>query len=320
MTIIPALEVKPARKSNRMKIKKPDAADHNFIVGTYDYKKSSKKEIREKIRNGFFDEITKAVEIYSDEIVALFTCLRLEIYIYSSDRDNLDKIREIFLENKFGTLFGRENMVKHLTRLCSGKLSEIVAELQVTEQVADVFESQLEEGSKLEKVYQVALEKAASFRRKENFYNNENYATIASKIINDMAGGRIKGLLIVGAGMMAKEFVKTLGDYRERIDKFFIASRSRKKARALENILAANDVEIVDPQRINDVVKKVDVVFAAAGGRYKICGHAKPLFIVDITCPPMFILEDCPKTKIITMYDRVYKMEIDQVNNAFNKK
>lgn len=291
-----------------------------FIAGTYNYKKFSKKEIRDNIRDGFFDEIVGAVETYSDEIVAIFTCLRLEIYIYSSDGENLDKIREVFLRNNFDILFGRKSMVNHLTQLCSGKLSEIIAELQVEGQVVDAFESQIEDGTNLKEVYQDALEKAVLFRKEKGFYNDENYATIASKIIDNLAGGQLRGLLIVGAGTMAKEFAKDWSGHKGRVDKFFIASRNRKKARILEGFLAADDVEVIDPQRINDVVKKVDVVFAAAGGRYKICGHTKPLLIVDITCPPMFILEDCPKTKIITMYDRVYKMEIDQVNDAFNKR
>lgn len=303
-----------------MKTKAFDTTNHNFIAGTCDYGMSSKKTIRENIRNGFFDEVVKAVEIYSDEIVALFTCLRLEIYVYSSDRDNLNKIREIFLRNKFNILLGRESIVNHLAQLCSGGLSEIIAELQIEEQVRDTFESQLEEGTNLKEVYQTALRNAVSFRKKKKFYNDENYATIALKIINDLVGGQLRGLLIVGAGMMAKEFAKACSGHKKRVSKFFIASRSRGKVKNLENILAAGDVEIVDPRRINDIVKEVGVIFAAAGGRYEICEHTEPLLIVDITCPPMFSLRNCPRTKIITMYDRVYKMEIDRVNDAFNKK
>lgn len=303
-----------------MKNRDTDTTNQDFIVGTYNYEKSSKKAIREGIRSGFFDEMVGAVETYSDEVVALFTCLRLEIYVYSSDKCNLNRIREIFLENKFDVSLGRKHVVNHLTQLCSGGLSEIIAEAQIERQVADAFEFQLEEGSNLKKAYQDALKRAKVFRKEENFYNDESYATIASKIINNLSGDHLKGLLVVGSGMMAKEFVKDWSGHKDKVNKFFIASRSRKKARALENILAADDVEVISPQRINNVAKEVDVIFAAAGGRYKICGHTKPLLIVDITCPPMFVLEDCPKTKIITMYDKVYKMEIDQVNDAFNKR
>ena len=58
------------------------------IVGIFDYNMSPKKTVRENIENNFFDEIVKSVEFYSDEIVALFTCLRFEIYIYSNNKIN----------------------------------------------------------------------------------------------------------------------------------------------------------------------------------------------------------------------------------------
>lgn len=289
----------------------------NFIAGIFDYSISSKKAIRENIENNFFDKIIKSVEIFSDEIVALFTCLRFEIYIYTTDENKLRKIQNVFLENKFKVLFGKKDIINYLTQLCSGQLSEIIGELQIKIQALNAFESQLKKRAKLREVFCAALVNADSFRKLNNFYTNENYATIAFKIINDLINTKLKGLLIVGAGMMSKEFAEACNYHKEKIDKIFIAELDKKKSKYLKNNLKIKNVEIINTQQINNILKKVDVIFVAAGGKYKIYNHSDSLLIVDITCPPMFILESCPKTKIITMYDKYYKEKIDQVNNIF---
>lgn len=289
----------------------------DFILGVFDYNISSKKTIKENLENNFFDETIKSVEIYSDEIVALFTCLRLEIYIYSNNEDKLKRIQDILLKNKFKIFLGKKDIINYLSQLCSGRLSEIIGELQIKIQAVNTFESQLKKGSKLKKVFQTALEDADLFRKSSDFYNNENYSTIAFKIINDLIDIKLKGLLIIGAGMMSKEFVEVCNYNNEKIDKIFIAELNKKKSKELKNSLKTKNVEIIDIQQINNILKKVDVVFAAAGGKHKICEHPDPLLIVDITCPPMFTLENCPKTKIITMYDKDYKEKINKVNNTF---
>lgn len=288
-----------------------------FILGVFDFKMSSKQTIKENLENNFFDEIVKSVEIYSDEIVALFTCLRLEIYIYSNNEDKLKKIQDILLKNKFKILFGKKDIINYLSQLCSGRLSEIIGELQIKIQAINTFESQLKRGSKLEKVFQAGLAEADLFRKSNNFYNNENYSTIAFKIIEDLIDVKLKGLLIVGAGMMSREFVEACNYNNEKIDKIFIAELNKKKSKELKNSLKNKNVEIIDIQQINNILNKVDVVFAAAGGKHKISEHPDPLLVVDITCPPMFTLKNCPKTKIITMYDKDYKEKINKVNNAF---
>jgi len=248
--------------------------------------------------------------------------LRFEIYIYSNNKNKnqLKKIQNIFSENKFKILFGEKDIINYLTKLCSGRLSEIVGELQIKTQVINAFESQLEKRAKLRKIFQTALVDADSFRNVENFYNDENYATIAFKIINDLISTKLKGLLIVGAGMMSKEFARTCDYHKEKINKIFIAELDKKKSKNLKNSLKIKNVEIINTQQINNILRKVDVIFAAAGGKYKIYKHSDPLLIIDITCPPMFTIEDCPKTKIITMYDKDYKEKINQVNNIFKLK
>lgn len=293
----------------------------NFIAGIFDYNISSKKTIRENIENNFFDEIIKSVEFYSDEIIAVFTCLRFELYIYSNSESQLKKIQSIFSENNFKILFGEKDIINYLTQIYSGQLSEIIGELQIKTQVINALESQLnKKGTKLRKVFQAALVNADLFRKLENFYTSENYATIAFKIINDLINTKLKGLLIVGAGMMSKEFAKVCNYHKEKIDKIFIAELEKKKSKDLKNILEIKNVELINTQQINNVLKKIDVIFAAAGGKYTIYKHPDPLLIIDITCPPMFTMEDCPKTKIITMYDKYYKEKIAQVNNIFKLK
>jgi len=294
--------------------------ESNFITGVFDYNISSKKTIRENIENSFFDKIIKSVEFYSDEVVAIFTCLRFEIYIYSKNKNKLREVQEIFLENRFKVLCNKKDIINYLTQLYAGKLSEIVGELQIKTQVINAFESQLNKWAKLREVFQTALISADSLRKTENFYNNESYATIAFKIINDLVGIKLKGLMIVGAGVMSKEFAKACNFYKAEIGKVFIADLNKKASKELKKILEIKDVEIINTQQINNVLKKVDVVFVAAGGKYKIYNHLDPLLVVDITCPPMFIFENCPKTKIITMYDEIYKEKIDQVNDNFKLK
>ena len=291
-----------------------------FIVGIFNYETFPKKMIGKNIENGFFDKIIKSVEFHADEIVAFFTCLRLEIYICTSDEIKLEKIREFFLKNKFKVLCGKKNIINRITQLCSGRLSEIIGELQIETQVMDVFESQLEEKSKLKEMYKIAFKKAVSFRKEKNFYNNENYATIALKFIDDLTESKIKGLLIFGAGMISKEFVKACNYYKKEIAKFFITDIDRKKSKDLRKFLLHRNVEIINPKQINNILRNIDVIFAAAGGKYKICNYIEPLLIIDITSPPIFSLKRCPKTKIITMYDEIYKRKISQINDTFMSK
>lgn len=297
-----------------------ESSKSNFIAGIFDYQSFSKKAIRENIENGFFDRIVSSVEFNADEIVALFTCLRLEVYIYTKDKENLDKIQKVLLDNKFKVLHNKKEIIEHLFQLASGRLSEISAELQIESQVTNAFDSQLETRAKLRKICQIALTNAASFRKKMNFYNNENYATIAFKIIEDLVNKNIKGLLIIGTGIMSKEFAKACDRDKERFDKIFIMGRDRQRAKEFKDDLMLDNAEAVTTQQMDSVIKKVDVIFAAAGGKYKIRKHIEPLLIVDITCPPIFTLKNGPKTELITMYDKTYEKKIDQVNNVFEHK
>jgi len=292
----------------------------NFIVGIFDYQSFSKKAIRENIENGFFDSVVGSVEFYADEIVALFTCLRLEIYIYTRDEEKLKKIQKIFSNNKFKVLCNEKDMMEHLIQLASGKFSEINAEVQIEKQVADAFEHQLDKSARLREICKNAFKKADSFRKKNNFYNYENYATIAFKIVEDLIKKDMNRLLIVGTGIMSKEFAKACDSHKEKFDKIFIMGRDRQKAKKLKDGLSFDNIEAVTIQQMDSVIKKVDVVFAAAGGKYKIQEYSRPLLIVDITCPPMFIIDKYPKIKIITMYDKIYEKKIEQVNSVFEHK
>lgn len=295
----------------------------NFIAGIFDYQSFSRKAIRENIENGFFDRVASSVEFYADEIVAFFTCLRFEVYIFVRDEEKLKEIQKIFVDNKFGVLHGKGEITEHLVRLASGNSSEIRAETQIEKQVANAFESQLDQvdqGAELMELCRVALKQAASFRKKNNFYNYENYATIAFRILGDLVKEDVKNLLIVGTGIMAKEFIRACDVHKEKFDKIFIMGRDRQKAKKLKDDLSFTNVEAVTTQQMDSVINKVDVVFAAAGGKYKIKKYLKPLLIIDITCPPIFTLDQCPKTKMITMYDNIYEDKIKQVNEAFKDK
>lgn len=292
----------------------------NFIGGIFDYRSFSKKAIRENIENGFFDRIASSVEFYADEIVALFTCLRFEVYIFVRDEEKLKEIQKIFVDSKFRVLHNKKEVTEHLVQLAPGNSSEIRAETQIEKQIENAFGSQLDQGAKLMELCRVILKKAASFRRKNNFYNYENYTTIAFRILEDLIKEDAKRLLIIGTGIMAKEFIKACDAHKERFDKIFIMGRDRQKAKKLKNDLLFANVEAVTTQQMNNVINKVDVVFAAAGGKYKIKKYSKPLLIIDITCPPMFSLDGCPKIKMITTYDKIYENKIKEVNSDFKGK
>lgn len=295
-------------------------SESNFIAGIFDYRSFSKRAIRENIENGFFDKIVSLVEFYADEVVALFTCLRLEIYIYARGEETLKKIQKIFADNEFRVLHNKKEITEHLIQLASGNFSEINAEAQIEKQVANAFESQLDKSAELIRLFQIALRKAASFRRKNNFYNYENYATIAFRVLEDLIKEDMKRLLIVGTGMMSKEFAKVCNTHKKKFDKIFVMGRNRQKAKKFKDDLLPDNAEAVTTQQMDSVIKKVDLIFAAAGGEYKIKKWLNPLLIIDITCPPIFTLDECPKIKIITMYDKIYEEKIGQVNSTFKRK
>ncbi len=292
----------------------------NFIAGIFDYQSFSKKAIRENIENGFFDRIASSVEFYADEIVALFTCLRFEVYVFVRDKEKIKEIRKILNDNKFRVLDNKKEITEYLVRLVSGDSSEIRAETQIEKQVTNAFESQLDQGAELMELCRATLKKAASFRKKNNFYNYENYATIAFRILGDLVKEDVKELLIVGTGIMAKEFMKACSTRKEKFDKIFIMGRDRQKAKKLKDDLSFVNAEAVTTQQMDNVINKVDVAFAAAGGKYKIKKYSKPLLIIDITCPSIFTLDECSRTKMITMYDKIYEDKIKEVNGAFKGK
>ncbi|MEK9135450.1 MAG: hypothetical protein AAB451_04135 [Patescibacteria group bacterium] len=290
----------------------------SFIAGIFDHVMFSKKDIGENIENGFFEKIIKDVDFYSDEIVVIFTCLRFEIYIFVNTDDKLRKIYDVFLKNKLKILLQEKDIIDRLTHLCSGELSEITGELQIREQVINTFESHLEEKSNLKNIFYLALKNSDLFRKSNNFYNNDNYATIALKIINDSFDKNLKSFMIIGAGMISKEFAKACNSLKDKINSIVIADIEKKKSKELARILEIKNIEIIDIQQINIFLNKVDAIFVAAGGKYKIYGYKDPLFIVDITCPPMLIMENSPRTKIITILDDNFQKKINQINNSFN--
>jgi len=299
-----------------------DDYNYHFILGIFDYKKFSKQAVRDNIENGFFDELVKSVEFFADEIVVLFTCLRLEIYIYCRNRKELSEIKKIFLYNNLEIFLTEQEITGHLVELFSGRLSEIIAELQIEKQVNNVFRSQLGRNAKLKNVCKKSLLRAFCFRKKNNFYNKENYATIALKIIEDLTNKESRNLLIVGTGMMSMEFIKACDKEKDRFERIFIAGRDTQKAKRLKNELLSKyqDIKISSIQQINNIVKKVDVIFAAAGGKYEIFKHRNPLLIIDISCPPIFRIEDFSQTKIITIYDEIYVKKINEMNKKFRYK
>jgi glutamyl-tRNA reductase len=245
-------------------------------------------------------------------VVELATCLRLELYIDAGDSTEL--IRNILVQAGFAVVEARRDITRRISQLACGLESQIVGELQICRQMEIAVAESREAGRlsrELDRAFSTGLGVARLARRAHGFYNSTSYASIAAKLLC----GRVRrGLMVIGSGAMAKDFlcnanISKLTD--DPLINFFIANRTTRRAQELVRDCGLGPIFVVlSTDEIAEFSKYVDAVFVASGGRLAFGGLGSEIVIADISFPPAVIRPIPPNVNLITVYSPIFDAEI----------
>jgi glutamyl-tRNA reductase len=151
---------------------------------------------------------SKLSGMYSPEelggCIVLATCQRIEAYTLSEGNPFAG------LGLPFRHLAGLEAVRKRIVAIGAGVESQILGERNVYHQVRNAFRD-ADDGNALKGLFTEALQGAQAIRRARGFYADMNYEDISLAILQDVLGRTgvdAVGLVIVGSGMLARNFLE----------------------------------------------------------------------------------------------------------------
>ncbi len=139
-----------------------------------------------------------------DGCIVLATCQRIEAYTLSASNPFAG------LGLPFRHIAGRDALRKRIAAIGAGVESQILGERNVYYQVRNAFRD-VQDGNALKGIFTEALQRAQAIRRERGFYADMNYEDISLAILQDVmgrAGAGNVGLVIVGSGMLARNFLE----------------------------------------------------------------------------------------------------------------
>uniref|UniRef100_A0A7C5Z5V3 Glutamyl-tRNA reductase n=1 Tax=Caldicellulosiruptor owensensis TaxID=55205 RepID=A0A7C5Z5V3_9FIRM len=256
----------------------------------------------------------------ANEVIILNTCNRVEIYFFSEDYIDIEKIfTELGWDKKYMHLFyihKDKDCIKHLFEVVCGFDSLIIGEEQIVAQVKEAKEISKLVGGKnpvLERLFEVALKCSKEFRTKSKL--NEHPITIASVVGRLIKESNIKKVAIIGLGNIGFLFCNYFKNLD--VDKVFLIGRKNEK---IDQFVKLN------PEKFGYYDKKEAILEAQC----LICSTSAPhpvvhkddipegksLLIFDLAVPRDVDVEvyKLPNVKVIDI-DQVHKM--DTVNKEF---
>ncbi|ADQ40686.1 glutamyl-tRNA reductase [Caldicellulosiruptor acetigenus I77R1B] len=256
----------------------------------------------------------------ANEVIILNTCNRVEIYFFSEDYIDIEKIfTELGWDKKYMHLFyihKDKDCIKHLFEVVCGFDSLIIGEEQIVAQVKEAKEISKLVGGKnpvLERLFEVALKCSKEFRTKSKL--NEHPITIASVVGRVIKESNIKKVAIIGLGNIGFLFCNYFKN--SDVDKVFLIGRKNEK---IDQFVKLN------PEKFGYYDKKEAILEAQC----LICSTSAPhpvvhkddipegksLLIFDLAVPRDVDVEvyKLPNVKVIDI-DQVHKM--DTVNKEF---
>ncbi len=256
----------------------------------------------------------------ANEVIILNTCNRVEIYFFSEDYIDIEKIfTELGWDKKYMHLFyihKDKDCIKHLFEVVCGFDSLIIGEEQIVAQVKEAKEISKLVGGKnpvLERLFEVALKCSKEFRTKSKL--NEHPITIASVVGRVIKESNIKKVAIIGLGNIGFLFCNYFKNLD--VDKVFLIGRKNEK---IDQFVKLN------PEKFGYYDKKEAILEAQC----LICSTSAPhpvvhkddipegksLLIFDLAVPRDVDVEvyKLPNVKVIDI-DQVHKM--DTVNKEF---
>jgi len=250
----------------------------------------------------------------ADEVIILSTCNRTEIYFFSEEYVDIEKIfTELDWDRRYMPLFyiyKDKDCIKHLFEVVCGFDSLLIGEDQIVAQVKEAKDIAKQVGGKnpvLERLFEVALKCSKEFRTKARL--NEHPITIASVVGKVLKESNIRKIAIIGLGNIGFLFcnyfknsdvdkVFLIGRKNERIDQFVKLYPGKFEYSDKKDAISEAQCLICSTSAPHAVVHKDDIP------------DGKNLLIFDLAVPRDVDVEvyKLPNVKVIDI-DQVHKMD-----------
>jgi glutamyl-tRNA reductase len=292
--------------------------------------KTAPLELRERIAlpatrvERVLGELTEDEAIH--EAVALFTCNRTELYLFTADAVEAENAALAILSRQaglrptelFGSLYSLRGpeAVEHLFAVTGGLDSMIVGEAEIQGQVKRAYETALVEGVSgpvSNRLFRDALATGKRVRSETGIARaNVSVSTVAVQLAGGFLGGLAeRRVLVIGAGENAE---LTAGALRDRgVETLFVANRRYDRARGLAQRFGGRAVTFDDMPR---ELETADIVVSSTGAPHQILGReelelvatsrmGRPLVLIDLAVPRDIepSVRDCPGIALYDMDD-----------------
>ena len=272
--------------------------------------KTAQVEVRERLAlsqwqvETFLNDLVAEESI--DEVAAISTCNRTELYIVTRDAvaaesaalTSLARRAEIRPTELTPIIYALRNCdgARHLFRVSSGLESMVLGEAEVLGQVRTALDSATEAGTTgplLNRLFHSALRTGKRVRSETAIgQRSMSVSTVAASLARDLIGdldGR--KVVVLGAGETAELAAKALAALGA--ETVFLANRRRDRALALAQRFDGEAIVLDD---LPDQLRKADVVIGATSSPHPIVTAAeleqvnserngRPLLLIDLAVP-----------------------------------
>ncbi len=254
-----------------------------------------------------------------EEAFVLSTCNRTEIY-YSSDEDlSLEILKLLCLEKGiadaeefipyFQFIYDEETVVRHLFRVAMGLESQVIGDLQISNQIKTSYGAAAEmemAGPFLHRLLHTIFH--ANKRVQQETAYRDGAASISyacGELVKDLTQSHQEAsVLIIGLGEMGRDVARNLGKVPSRLA---LINRTDLKA---QELAAELDAEFIPYDRLYDVLGEFTVIVSAVSGdapiirREHFPNHTRfaQKFLVDL-CVPRSVASDVERISGFVVYD-----------------
>ena len=235
-------------------------------------------------------EIVSFCRDTGEEISALFTCNRIELYGISENIFQAARSIKLFQE-RFPHVFelsyvkqGTEEVIEHALRLACGLESQIAGEEEITQQL-NSWVSQDSFSWVSREIWNEILVRAEDIRIKSGLKGVKD--NIAKIIFKDLEGQ--KKMVVIGTGKIARVFSE---NKPAGVSLYFAARKKHKRATRLARQAGAKAILLDD---LPDAFLRADAVISATSSPHYVLkkGHfldiskkrQRPLYVYDLAVP-----------------------------------
>ncbi len=213
-----------------------------------------------------------------DECVIIQTCHRVEIYVYSLEKQKPDALKAFLCEKsssvysaeEYADIYLEDEAVRHLLRVAAGLESVLLGENEILHQVIESFNLACSigtVGSVLRLLFESAIQAGRKIRR-------ETAITKGTVSIGNLAVKSAKSKLksfdnrtiaIIGAGKIGCIVAKAVA--KEKTKTILVANRTFARAKKLAKMLSGSAVNF---DKLEEVLAKSDVTVCATSAPHRI--------------------------------------------------